>query len=179
MANSVNINDLATLSPSALDGDYYGIVFDAAGDTNKIVFNSAVQQANENNDSAGLKSASITIASADVLQLNSVPQTIVSGTSGKIIVLVSAIFRATYNSATYAANTDLELRHAGSSSELTSNAAKLGFTGDTINQFAIKADNASDQLIDGADLEAFVLTGDPTTGDSDITIDVKYYELDV
>lgn len=133
----------------------------------------------ENVEPAQIYSKSVTMASADVLQLNSTPQTIVSGTSGKIIVLVSAIFRATYNSATYATNTDLELRHSGSSSELTSNAAKLGFTADTINQFAIKADNAADQLIDGADLEAFVETGDPTTGDSDITIDVKYYLLDV
>lgn len=179
MAETVNVNDLATLSPSALDGDYYGIVFDANGDTNKVVFNDAVAQANENNGSLKIKSASVTIPSAQVLTLNSSPVTIVSGVSGKILVLVSAIFRATYNSATYATNTDIELRHTGSSSELTTAVAKLGFTANSINQWSIKADPAADQLISGANIEAFVQTGNPTTGDSDITIDVKYYEMDV
>jgi len=128
---------------------------------------------------AQIYSKSITIPSADVLQLNSTPKTIVSGTSGKIIVLVSAIFRATYNSATYATNLGLLLRHSGSSTPISGNSNKLGFTSNTINQFTLRDVTNSDQFIDGADLEVSVDSGDPTTGDSDITIDVKYYELDV
>lgn len=124
-----------------------------------------------------IKEASLTIPSADVLQLNSTPQTIVSGVASKLIVPVSALLRATYGGTPYATNLDIDLRHTGSSTELTSNAAKLGFTADTINQFAIKADNASDQMIVGADLEVFVDSGNPTAGNSDITIDVTYYEI--
>lgn len=175
----IAINELETLSPSAVDSNYYGLVFTADGDTNKVVFEDAVAQANLNNDSLQIKSASVTIPTAQVLTLNSSPVTIVSGVSGKILVPISAIFRATYNSATYATNTSLAIRHTSSSTALVTASAKLGFTANSINQFDLRADTVADQLISGANMEVYVPTGDPTTGDSDITIDVKYYEMDV
>lgn len=130
-----------------------------------------------NSDSA-IYSQSVSITSDEILQLNSTPKTLVSGVTGKIIVLVSSVFKATYNSATYDTNLNIVIKHNGSSTELTDNAVKLGFTADTINQFAAKADNAADQLISGANLQATVTGGNPMTGDSDITIDVRYYLLD-
>lgn len=175
----IAINELETLSPSAIDGDYYGLVFTSDGDTNKVVFEEAVAQANLNNDSLQIKSASVTIPTAQVLTLNSSPVTIVSGVSGKILVLVSAIFRATYNSATYATNLGLLIRHTGSATPITSNSNKLGFTANTINQFTLRDVTNADQFISGANIEAYVDSGNPATGDSDITIDVKYYEMDV
>ena len=119
-------------------------------------------------------SASLTISSADVLQLNSTPLTIVNGISGMVIVPISAILKSTYNSATYATNLGIFLRHTGSSSPITENSNKLGFTSNIINQFTLRNDTDEDQLISGANLEVFVDSGNPTAGDSDITVFVNY-----
>ena len=70
--SDINVNDLATLSPSALDGDYYGIVFTPNGDTNKVVFEDAVEQAVQNVD-YGVRVYLETIVTGDVLTSNSTP----------------------------------------------------------------------------------------------------------
>jgi hypothetical protein len=132
------------------------------------------------NYGSDIRSTSLVIASADVLQLNTTPQTIVAAQgAGTVIVPVSAIFRATYNSATYATNLSLLIRHSGSLTPITSNSNKLGFTSNTINQFTLRDVTSSDQFIEDADLEVYVDVGNPTTGDSDIELFVLYRVINV
>lgn len=119
--------------------------------------------------------AKLTIASADVLTLNSTPIEIVAAPgAGYAIDVISATFKATFNSVAYATNIDIDIRTIGSSVNLTTNVAKLGFTTNTINAFALKADPAADQIIENTGIELFVETGNPTAGDSDITVYVTY-----
>ena len=174
--SDINVNDLATLSPSALDGDYYGIVFTPNGDTNKVVFEDAVAQANSNNGCVCLQEASLTIASADVLQLNSTPLTIVAAQgAGTAIDVVSASMLMNFNSVAYATNVQLSLKTDGSTDYQAD--SRINNTANTIRKFAIATTLASataTQLVENAALQVTVTTGDPTAGDSDITVYVTY-----
>ena len=97
MANTVNINDLDTLSPSALNGDYYGIVFDAAGDTNKVVFEDAVSQANSNNGCVCIQETSVVITSAEMLNLFTTPKEIIPAQGAGTIIEPISVIGKMYN----------------------------------------------------------------------------------
>ena len=126
-------------------------------------------------NSAIIRQASLTIATADVLTLNATPIEIVAAPgAGFAIEVISATFKSTFNSVSYATNIDIDIRTIGSSVNLTTNVAKLGFTANTINLFALKADPAADQIIENTGIEVFVETGDPTAGNSDIKVYVTY-----
>jgi hypothetical protein len=171
----INVTDLDLITGTSLTSDYQILAFTTDGDTNRINFDSAVAKANSNNGCVCFQEASLTIASADVLQLNTTPLTIVAAQgAGTAIELISATFKGTFNSIAYATNTDIDIRTTGSSVNLTTNVAKLGFTANTLNAFALKADPSADQMIENTGLEVFVETGDPTAGDSDITVYVTY-----
>ena len=134
-----------------------------------------VPSSNDHTDGTWIATAKLAIASADVLTLNTTPIEIVAAPPiGYAIEVISATFKATFNSVAYATNIDIDIRTIGSSVNLTTNVAKLGFTANTINVFALKADPAADQIIENTGIEVFVETGDPTAGDSDITIYVTY-----
>lgn len=179
--SDININDLATLSPSALDGDYYGIVFTPNGDTNKVVFEDAVAQANSNNGCVCLQEASLTIASADVLQLNSTPLTIVAAQgAGTAIEVVSASVNIAFGSVAYATNVNLTIENSGATD--TQFALQcLNSTVSTIRRLnGQTATGTTDtQLLENTDLVVSVATGNPTAGDSDITVYVLYRVITV
>ena len=177
--SDINVNDLSTLSPSALDGDYYGIVFTPNGDTNKVVFEDAVAQANSNNGCVCLQEASLTIASADVLQLNSTPLTIVAAQgSGTAIEVISASAKITYGTVQYATNTVLQLfTNGGDGAQVEWIATFLSSDTDRISRAIDFSDKSN--LIENADLVVRVDTGDPTAGDSDITVYVLYRVITV
>ena len=169
--SDINVNDLATLSPSALDGDYYGIVFTPNGDTNKVVLEDAVAQANSNNGCVCIEEAYLAISSADVLQLNSTPLTIVPAQgAGTAIEVISASVKMVYNSAAYATNTDLQLMASGGSINLARDTGVLFSTSDKIRSFAL----TEGDIIENTALVVTTRTGNPTTGDSDITVYVTY-----
>ena len=173
----IRINELETLSPSAIDGSYYAMVFTSDGDTNKVVFQDAVAQANENNGCVCLQTASLTIATADVLQLNSTPLTIVAAQgAGTVIEVISAFMKMTYNSATYATNVGLAIGCSGADEPQVISATALNASASSIRKLAVDSTFAATdtQIIENTALEVYVLTGDPTTGDSDITVHVLY-----
>jgi len=175
--SDINVNDLATLSPSALDGDYYGIVFAPNGDTNKVVFEDAVAQANSNNGCVCLQEASLTIASADVLQLNSTPLTIVAAQGvGTAIEVLSASVNVDFNTTPYATNTTLLLITNGATDSQFRGGNLLNSSVSNIRIFESNSVTTSTttQIIENAALTVKVDTGDPTAGDSDITVSVLY-----
>ena len=120
--------------------------------------------------------AKLTIATADVLTLNTTPIEIVAAPgAGYAIEVLSASMKMVYNSATYATNTSLELITAGATNSQASTVIKNSAS--TIRRFADATTLASataTQLVDNAALNVTVSSGDPTAGDSDITIYVTY-----
>jgi len=120
--------------------------------------------------------AKLTIATADVLTLNTTPIEIVAAPgAGYAIEVISASMKMVYVSATYATNTSLELITAGATNSQASTVIKNSAS--TIRRFADATTLASataTQLVDNAALNVTVASGDPTAGDSDITIYVTY-----
>jgi len=119
--------------------------------------------------------AKLTISTADVLHLNTTPITIIGAVSGYAIEVISASMKMVYNSATYATNTSLELLTAGATNSQASTVIKNSAS--TIRRFADATTLASataTQLVENAALNVTVASGDPTAGDSDITVYVTY-----
>jgi hypothetical protein len=131
-----------------------------------------------------IQCASLTIASADVLQLNSKPKQFgISVPSGYAARIISLDGKIVYGSSTYATNGNLVVRCVGTSSPQggwTGTQFLFATTSRTSTATLTSGTSAtSNQLIDGADLEVFVETGNPTAGDSEITVYVLYRIISV
>ena len=124
-----------------------------------------------------LKQAQVTLTAAQVLALNSTPITIVAGITGKEIQVVSASAHLKYNTATYATNVDLVLKSASTGALVYQSQMQISQTTDTIGAF--RNITQGNNIVTGDALQAFVLTGNPTAGDSDIAIDVLYRITDI
>lgn len=126
--------------------------------------------------------ASLTIPSADVLQLNSTPQTIVPAQGvGTAIELISASVKVDFNSAAYTSNTTLELIHSGAALGLKRSSTALGSTIANIVTFDtnVTPTTINTQMLENAALQVKSVTGNPATGDSDITVYVLYRIINV
>jgi len=120
--------------------------------------------------------ASLFIQTADVLQLNSTPLEIVAAPgAGYAIEVISASVNIDFNSAAYATNTYIMAITSGATDEQYG-AGILNATVSTIKKLQeVTTTTATDtQLLDNAALNISVKTGDPVTGDSDITVYVYY-----
>lgn len=121
--------------------------------------------------------ASITISSAQILTLNASPITIVAAPgSGKYIEVISASTDVNFVSAAYAANTTLQLINESATIAQLQDTAALISTVDKVTKFkdVTSATAAQTQIIKNSGLQVKVATGDPTTGDGTITVNVLY-----
>ena len=118
----------------------------------------------------------MTIASADVLTLNSTPITIVKGVAGKAISVISFDRDIDFNTTPYGTNTHLQLKTQGADVAQVQQSNSLAATTSNIwNDFdRITPSAGNTQLLKGADLQVYVPTGNPTGGDSDITVYVHF-----
>jgi hypothetical protein len=121
-------------------------------------------------------SASLTIASADVLTLNTTPLTIVPAVAGKTISVIGFSRSVNYGTTAYATNTHLQLKTAGANvGQVQQSNSLAATTSSHWNDFDRVTPTAGQtQLLANADLQVFVPTGNPTAGDSDITVYVHY-----
>lgn len=121
-------------------------------------------------------SVALTIASADVLTLNSTPITLVGAVSGYAIEVISASVKVDYNTTPYATNTDIELKTSGANVAQAKGIAALAASVARISNLTISPTPSAAQtvIISNADLTVSVNSGDPTAGDSDITVYVHY-----
>ena len=120
--------------------------------------------------------AKLTLTSAQVLTLHSVPVTFgITVPTGYFGRPISVDFHMLYNSTPYATNTSIGVRAVGASDELMKGTNYLSATSDTFCPLAVQggAPNA-EMLIASQDFEVFAKTGDPTAGDSDITLYLTY-----
>lgn len=121
--------------------------------------------------------ASLTITTAQVLALNGTPLTIVAATgAGTYIEVISASATMTFVSAAYATNTTLQLINAGADIPQVTNAFILPATVTKNTKFVDGQTPTAGQtqIIANTALQVKVATGNPTTGDSDITVRVAY-----
>ena len=119
-------------------------------------------------------SASLTLTSAQVLALNTTPLTIVPAVSGYAIEAVSVVVSITYNSVAYATNTNLIIITDTAGNPQYKRDYLLLQTVDTAYKFAEVAPTSGTQLIANKALKATIASGNPTAGDSPITIFVNY-----
>jgi hypothetical protein len=114
--------------------------------------------------------AKLTITSAEVLALNSTPKAFgLTVPTGYYVQLVSAQMKATYNSVPYATNINLEVGFSGVKPIFLDDV--LGFNS---NRFANLDYESSGVISAASDVIVSVNNGNPTAGNSDITIYLTY-----
>lgn len=163
-----------TQYPAASIGDY-------ADATTFLIANSdgEIKQASLDglmtNYGSDIRSTSLLIPTADVLQLNTTPQTIVAAQgAGTVIEVVSAFAKIDFNSVAYATNTNMYIQSATATAP--QGLTTINSTVSQINRFRLTdaGGAALTQILENQDLQITVATGDPTAGDSDITVYVLY-----
>jgi len=139
-------------------------------------FTALIDSTNINSECVCVKSTSLTIATADVLTLNSAPIEIVAAPgAGYAIEVLSAVFSMTYNSIPYATNTVIQLKTTGSTKAQFQDNILKGDTTQYLNINLSSVGLISDtKILDNAGVDVTVNTGNPTAGDSDIKIYVTY-----
>jgi hypothetical protein len=121
--------------------------------------------------------AKLTIASADVLTLNTTPITIVAATGvGTAIEAISATVTVDNPSAAYATNVGVQLICDGADEPQLISLTALNASVTSTRKLGVDSTfSASDtQVLENTDLQVSVASGDPTAGDSDITVYVTY-----
>lgn len=125
--------------------------------------------------------AQVTIPSAEVLQLNSTPKTIVPAQgAGTVIEVLSAAVQLDFNTTAYGTSAVILLKTTGANNR-QAEASVLDATVSTIRNFTtLQATAATDvQMVTNADLTVEAKTNNPTAGDSDITVYVLYRIINV
>ena len=88
-------------------------------------------------------------------------------------VPISAQLKATYNSVPYATNIALEIGYTGVKPLFN---GSLNFNGNRFQNLELEPDGA---LVAASDIEVRVNAGNPTAGNSDITIYLTYILIDI
>jgi len=121
--------------------------------------------------------AKLTIASADVLTLNTTPLTIVAAQGvGTAIEVISASVKIDFNTTAYATNVSLALVSVGANNPQLRSLTALNATVNSIRRLAVDSTfgGADTQIIENAAIVVAAETGNPTAGDSDITVYITY-----
>lgn len=132
-------------------------------------------------DSA-LYSASLTIASADVLTLNSIPLTIVAAQgAGTLIEVISASASIDFNTTAYTTNTALQLSLGGDAilGQIGTNFLASTVSKTTSSFTGQSATAGQTQSLENSALVVTNSVGEPAAGDSDITVYVLYRVITV
>lgn len=119
-------------------------------------------------------SVAVTLSTAQILALNTTPITLVAAVAGYAIEAVSVSVKLDYNSVAYATNTNLLIMTDTAGNPQYKRDSLLTQTVDVVWKFPEVAPTTGTQLIANKALTATVATGDPTAGNSPITIFVNY-----
>jgi len=176
MANQIEVTSLAAQAASSIDGNTQVVAFTQSGDTTRLPLVEAVAYANQVNECICIKEASLTIASADVLTLNTTPIEIVAAPGvGFAIEVLSASFKMVYVTTQYATNFNIQILTSGANTQqLEIDALNASVTTNRTFEKSFTNAPTATQLLENAAVNVTVETGDPTAGDSDITVYVTY-----
>jgi len=170
-----------TQYPTASDADYANATDFLIANEDGEVKLASFEKLRENY-LADIRTATLTVTNAQVLALNSTPQTVVAALgAGKGIKVISASVKIDNPSAAYATNVALALQcNKASEAQFVSNTALNASVTSTRLLAPDSTFAATDtQIIANTALEVFVPSGDPTTGDADIEVHVLYQVIDV
>jgi hypothetical protein len=123
----------------------------------------------------------ITIPSAEVLTLNSVPVEVIEAPgAGYAVQVLSASMKMVFNSSGYTTNTSLVLVSSGAGTE-EQFAFASGALSSLVDTFTIATNSANQsvQIIENDPIMAQIGIGDPLAGDSDIELFIYYRLLSV
>lgn len=176
MAESINVTDLAVKIPDALTTADQVMVFDQTGDTNRTPLFEAVAKANEENGAAQLSFHTQNIAAAAMLTGNATPIAVsITRAAGETISPVSIVGSLVFNSVAFATNTVIGLRYVGADIPIATCDLLARTASGTVNFIPVTTVGAAQsQFLTDTDLEIYVLTGDPTAGDSVTAISFLY-----
>jgi len=175
---TINANGANTIngeSSYVIDEDYGAVSLYTVGATTTWFTSS-------NSNEGPIKYASLSIATADVLTLNSVPKEIIPAPgAGKIILILSADAFLGFNSIAYATNTTLQLRYNFAAAVVASSASFLAVTNSPCKPIlrTYNSGVGTFQAISNTSVLVDVATGDPTAGNSDIKVMVSYRIVDL
>jgi hypothetical protein len=122
--------------------------------------------------------AEVRITAAEVLTLGTAKTIIAAPGAGKAISISWWEAQITFNSAAYTTNTSLRLKYAGAGfdagaqSDILLSTASRTLRADAI--ISVSSGTTSTQVVENAALTAYVPTGNPAAGDSDIYIRLWY-----
>jgi hypothetical protein len=120
---------------------------------------------------------STTIATADVLTLNATPiEVIAAPGAGFGIQVVYATNSVDWNSVAYATNTTLVLSNPTGGLSQMIDSGSITATANLTSVFDLTPGAALGNIVENEGVEASINTGNPTAGDSDITIE-GYYRI--
>ena len=151
-------------------------------DNTTVTESNTIYQNGVNVTGGEVQSASLFIPSADVLQLNTTPLTIVPAQgTGKGIEVIGASVKVDFNTTPYATNIMITLITSGATEPQADNSIDASVT--RIGKFRHRSTSGSlataTQVLANAPLQVSVATGNPTAGDSDIEVFVLYRVIDV
>ena len=177
MAESINVTDLAVKVSSALTAADQIMVFDQTGDTNRTPLFDAVAKANGENGQSVIKLHSQNIAAADMLTANATPIAVgITRAAGETVTpMFPIVATVVFNSVAFATNTVLGLRYVGADQPIaTCDILARTATGTVLFNPITSVGAAESQFLGDTDLEIYVLTGNPTAGDSVTNVSFQY-----
>ena len=146
---------------------------------NQQVYQSNVMIVNNEQQDVGIMQATLTIPSAQILTGNSTPIAFgIQTPTGYAVKVLALDGTLEYGTATYATNGNMVVRCVGATDPQagwTANQFLFGtLTRSVTATLTSSTGVTSDQLIEGADVEAFIETGNPTAGDSMVVLYLTY-----
>jgi hypothetical protein len=183
LKRSTKAGEVPTVAPSNdhTDGTwgpldiYVGEAFlNVADDRMYICTKSGIKEVGLGN--AGVFTAKLVIPSAQVLTLFTTP--VPFGINVPIGYYVQPIgdimIKGDYNTTAYATNTSVRIRSVGGSQNYVSAVNVLAFSADIFIPLTKNVVSSGKAIETGEDLEVYVPVGNPTAGDSDITLYLTY-----
>ena len=121
--------------------------------------------------------ATLTVPNAQVLTANSTPVAFgLTVPSGYAVSVFDGSIKIDNPSSAYATNVGVNVRTVGADEPQLVSLTALNASVTSVRKLTVDSSFAATdtQLIAGADIEFFVPTGNTTTGDADVTLDVAY-----
>jgi hypothetical protein len=146
---------------------------------NQQVYQSNVMIVNNEQQDVGIMQATLTIPSAQILTGNSTPIAFgIQTPTGYAVKVLALDGTLEYGTATYATNGNMVVRCVGTTDPQGGWKANQFLFGTLTRSVTATLTSStgvtSDQLIEGADVEAFIETGNPTAGDSTAVLYLTY-----
>jgi hypothetical protein len=178
MPEGISLIDLPQAAIGEIEGGNFAYMVTPDGQPYKVDISQLVAKMRQDAGCGCVQTAKLFIPSAEVLQLNTTPKAFgLNVPSGYAPHMVTSALKIVYAGTPYATNVNVKIRQVGAASDRVDFGNALAVTSDAFVQRGITSGGG--ELIDGADYEVYVATGDPTAGDSDITLYLTYMLIEL